>query len=503
MLRISLTNCARACLIAVPAAVSLPAAVIRGAVVENLTSRPLARALVSLQPIGGTPGATKSMRANSHGGFGFASLAPGTYIVKASRNSFMPAEYGQKRWNSAGTPVVLEDEDARVFLDIRLLRYSAISGTVVDENDEGLPGHEVLAYRNSKAPELMAHATADERGIYRLHGLEPGTYVVRTAGEQSNDGSYLPTFAKETGKLDEARTVDLQPDQEANDVDVRPLPGRLYSLSVEVTPRNPDTSIMLVSEMGRKTIQAPAYRFAALPPGDYELFAQSPAEPAAGEGFVGAYQRISLGADAKVSLLLRSPSGVTVSAAPANASAEIRMRRADLAGTGPTSVLTLQNGAATIPAGRWEVMLRPPAGTYVSGLTGFLSVARRWRPDGWQEIASPPSAGIGGVRFTVSAGASAIRGMVKNSDDPVSGAPVYLEAYDANANKRVADLRIAISDMHGRYHFDDLAPGTYRILGTFEYLSPDIETMDAAGAQLLTVDAHSDVSQDLELYTIR
>jgi hypothetical protein len=92
---------------------------------------------------------------------------------------------------------------------------------------------------------------------------------------------------------------------------------------------------------------------------------------------------------------------------------------------------------------------------------------------------------------------------VKNSDDPVSGAPVYLEAYDANANKRVADLRIAISDMHGRYHFDDLAPGTYRILGTFEYLSPDIETMDAAGAQLLTVDAHSDVSQDLELYTIR
>jgi hypothetical protein len=148
-------------------------------------------------------------------------------------------------------------------------------------------------------------------------------------------------------------------------------------------------------------------------------------------------------------------------------------------------------------------MLRPPAGTYVSGLTGFLSVARRWRPDGWQEIASPPSVGIGGVRFTVSAGASAIRGMVKNSDDPVSGAPVYLEAYDANANKRVADLRIAISDMHGRYHFDDLAPGTYRILGTFEYLSPDIETMDAAGAQLLTVDAHSDVSQDLELYTIR
>ena len=487
---------------AAAAAFSLHAAVISGAVVESLTSRPLARALVTVQPVGGTPGASKSKRANAHGGFSFASLAPGIYVVKASRNSFIPAEYGQKRWNSAGTPVVV-DEDARVFLDIRLHRYSAINGTVVDENDEGLPGHDVLAYRNAKAPELMAHATADERGVYRLHGLEPGTYVVRTAGEQSNEGSYLPTFSKETGKLDEAVTLELFPDQEANDVDVRPLPGRLYSLSVEVTPRNPDTTITLVSEMGRKTIEAPACRFAGVPPGDYELFAQSPAEPGPGESFQCAYQRISLGADAKVSLLLRPPAGVSVSGAPANDPGEVRIRRADLAGAGPPSVLPLQNGAATIPAGRWEVMLLPPAGAYVSNLTGSIFLARRGRPDGWQEIASPPLPGIGGVRFILSGGASAIHGVVKNSDDPMSGVPVYLEAYDANANKRVADLCIATADMHGRYHFENLAPGTYRILGTFEYLSPDVEIMDAAGAQLLTVDPHSDLSRDLELYTIR
>jgi hypothetical protein len=502
-LRISLANSLRACLAATTAAVSLHAAVIRGVVVENLTSRPLARALVSLQPIGSTPGGLKSVRADAHGTFAFDSLAIGAYIVKASRKSFMPAEYGQKRWNSAGLPVVLEDEDARVYLDIRLLRYSAISGTVVDENDEGLPAHEVLAYRNSKAPELMAHATSDERGVYRLYGLEPGTYVVRTAGEQSNDGSYLPTFSKETDKLEQARTVDLFPDQEANDVDVRPLPGRLYSLSAAVSPLSPDTSITLVSQMGRRTIQAPSYRFAALPPGDYELFAQSPADPAPGEGFVGAYQRISLGADASVSLLFRAPSGVAVVGAPANTSGEIRIRRADLAGTGPTTVMPLQNGAATIPIGRWEVMLLPPLGTYVSGLSGPIFAAGRWRPDGWQEIASPPSVGIGGVRFTVSAGPSAIHGIVKSSDDPVSGVPVYLEAYNATASKRVADLRTAISDMHGQYRFDDLAPGTYRILGTFEYLSPNMETMSASGAQLVTVDAHSALSSDLDLYIIR
>jgi len=361
-----MSNRAHTCLIAATAAVSLHAAVIRGVVVENFTSKPLARAVVSLQPVGGTPGGMKSKRANSHGVFVFDRLAPGTYIVKASRDSFMPAEYGQERWNSAGMPVVVE-ESARIFLDIRLLRYSAINGTVVDENDEGLPGHEVLAYRNPKAPELMAHSTSDDRGVYRLHGLEPGTYVVRTAGNQSDEGSYLPTFSKETGKLDQARTVDLFPDQEANDMDVRPLPGRLYSLGATVNPQAPDVSITLVSEMGRRTVAGPSYRFTHLPPGEYELFAQSPAEPAPGKEFAGAYQRISLAADAGVSLLLRSPSGLAVLGAPANASGEIRIRLADLAGTGPSSVLSVQNGTATIPIGRWEIMLQPPAGYYVSG----------------------------------------------------------------------------------------------------------------------------------------
>ena len=75
----------------------------------------------------------------------------------------MSAEYGQKRWNSV------------------VFRYSAISGTLLDENEEGLAGYEVLAYRNSNSPEFMAHATSDVRGIYRLHGLPPGTYMGRPA----------------------------------------------------------------------------------------------------------------------------------------------------------------------------------------------------------------------------------------------------------------------------------------------------------------------------------
>ena len=486
---------------AAAAGISLRAGVIRGVVVENFTGKVLARAVVILQPIAGTPGGVKTERADSHGGFTFDELADGAYIVKASHNSFMPAEYGRKRWNSAGVPVVLEDA-APVFLNIRLFRYSAISGTVADENDEGLPGHDVVAYRDSKPPELIAKTTTDERGVYRLHSLPPGTYVVRTTGMQYDDSSYLPTFSKETDTLEQAHTVDLRPDQEANDVDVRPLPGRLYSLSVSVAtvPPGADVKLTMVSEMGRKTVEAPSFRFAGLPPGDYEVFAQAPANPGPGEMIEGAYQRISLGRDMMVSLLLRPPAAVTVSGAPANSSGEIRIRRRDLAGAGPASELPLLSGAATIPPGRWEVMLLPHAGYCVSGFSGpGLSPAAYRRADGWEEVVSP---GHGG-RFSLSSGPSDIRGIVKSSDDPISGVPVYLEPYNPVTRTRIAELRTAISEMRGQYRFDGLAAGTYRILGTFEYLSPDVETMDTSGAQLVTVDTHSELSRDLEKFVIR
>ena len=490
-------KCSHAYLIALLSTVPLRAAVIRGVVVDALANRPLARAEVPVQRLGSAPGDTRRARTGRRGSFAFGSLAPGLYLVSASRTAFMPAQYGQKRWNSAGMPMML-DEVPALFLRIQLHRFSAINGIVVDENDEGLPAHEVLAYRNSKPPGAMAHATSDERGVFRLQGLSPGTYVVRTAGGQSDEASYLPTYAEETSKLDEARAVEVLPDQEANDIEVRPLEGRLYTLSVDLNSAL-DASITLVSETGRKTVKAVSHRFTRLPPGEYEVFAQSPSDPTPGNKLMGAYQRISLGSDSSVSLLLRNASAVVVTGVPANAAAEIRLRPADVAGGSVTSVLPIHNGAAVIPIGHWELMLQPPSGYYVSGLSDLRPSSSDWRPDGWQELTSP---GKYDLRMSVSAGPSSIHGTVKNSDDPVPYVPVYLEAYSLTEGKRVAELRTAISDMRGQYRFEDLAPGNYRILATFEYLAPDTSVMSDAGAQIVTLDAHVDLARDLDLYMV-
>ena len=121
------------CLLLALAAGAIHAAIIRGVVVENQTGKPLARTLVTVQPVSGTPGQALATRTNLYGAFEFPPVPAGAYLITAARGGFAPWQYGQKNFKSSGVPIVLEDT-AVTFLDIRLKRFGAISGTVEDEN---------------------------------------------------------------------------------------------------------------------------------------------------------------------------------------------------------------------------------------------------------------------------------------------------------------------------------------------------------------------------------
>src|ERR1051326_3765413 len=216
----------------------LQGAVIRGNVVEHSSGKPLARTQIVLAPLPGTPGQTQAIRSNTYGNFEFVGLAGGAYIVSAARRGFPPVQYGQKNWRAAATPVVLA-EDQATFLNIRMPRYGAITGIAVDENDVGLPDHEVVAYRYAKPPRLAARAQADDRGVFRIAGLDPGRYLVRTVGRQYEDGGYLPTFYRETMRVDDATFLDVDLDRDVGEARVRPIPGRLYNITGRVVCTTP------------------------------------------------------------------------------------------------------------------------------------------------------------------------------------------------------------------------------------------------------------------------
>lgn len=484
----------------------LEAAVVSGVVLDGSTGHPLARAVVTLQPVEGGGSRGRSARAGRAGQFAFANLNGGLYLLTASRTGFAPFHYGQRDWKSAGKPMAVEP-DGKLFLDIRLHRYGAISGTVLDENEVGIPEQRVVAYR-AKAPlEVVGAAKTDDRGMYRIHGLEPGTYYVRTAAIELEDGSgLLPTFHKEVSSAEQAFRLDLDLDQELGDVDIRPLPGKLVHVSGEVVNFPPvPATLTLISDAGRvQTHTSGGFRFDGVAPGQYELVAEA-GDPR-GLGRLGHYRQLYIDNDQdglKVQLTslpetvfrLQDEKGNPI----APAKARIMARRKDLDGPGPAKELKLANGSATPEPGRWEIAVIPPPGYYTASVSGSRPAGlKRGRGDGWNEVVLEYH---NEVSVKLSSHPGSIRGRVTASgQEPVPGAPVYLEAFDQDLHERLAELRSARSDARGQYHFDGLAPGLYRILSSFEFDKPDSQTMEAAGARTLTLSEGADLSQDLELY---
>ncbi len=491
-------------LLLVLTAAGLPAGVIRGTVVENQTGKPLSRAIVVLQPIDGTRGSPLSVRTTVNGGFEFAPLADGAYVIKASRRGFLPTEYGQRQWNSAGLPVVLKD-NASTFLTIRLPRYGAITGTIVDENDVGVPQFEVLAYRRTEPPQLVTRARSDERGIYRLTGLEPGNYLVRTAANHDDDLDYLPTFSKEALPVAEAHAVQVYLDEETRNVDVRPAPGKLFSVSgmVSTDPAGIPVSVTLASDAGRQTTQGPSFQFDSLPPGPYELYAEAPENRALNAKYQAVYLPLNVDRDlSRVSISTLPVRETRFDFNPALAgganSVQVLARRKDLAGILPAVTVRLANNRALLAPGRWELNFVPPPEYYVSAFSApSIPGGARGHPDGWNEIVNTY---YGVVGVTLSANPGGVHGVVKASGEVVPGAPVFLEAYDAVTQKRLTDLRATRTDLQGAYRFDGLAPGNYRVASTFEYQAPDSAAMDLAGARPVTVEARAVLQMDLDLY---
>lgn len=484
---------------------ALHAAAIRGTVVENLTGHPLARASVVLEPVPGSPGTRMSVRTNRFGFFEFDGEPAGVYLLQASRASFLTAQYGQKRWNSAGAPLTLTESETP-FVTIRLLRFGSISGAVLDENDVGQPEFEVAAYRNTRPLQLVAHAAADERGVYHIYGLLPGSYVVRTLGKQLETVGYKPTFAHETEAADQARSVDVEMEQEAGEVNVRPLPGQLYSLAIEadtLEPMDAPVTMTLVSAMGRQVVEAKGHTFSGLPPGDYEIFAQAPSDSP--PELQTAYQRISLGRDSQVSLTLRRNRDVTfqfdgLPIQAASGGVRVLARRKDLAGSHDAEVLKLVDGRANLAVGPWEFAAAPPDGYYVSGFSGPDNYRVIANAEGWNEAVIRYG---GTVRFTFSSNAGGLNGAVVDAGNPAVGAPVFLEPMDLEPAQRLTGTYSTVTDIHGHYRFDSLAPGHYRVLSSFEYQAPDSQTMVNAGAKELQIDPRTNIARDLDLYVIR
>ncbi len=482
----------------------MPGAVIRGIVTEALTGNPLARTLIQIEPITGTEGGSRSIRAGERGAFEFSGLAPGGWILKASRPGFLPMENGQRRWNSAGFALILATEDIQ-FVTLRLQRFAAIGGAVRDSNEIGVANFDVVAWKATQPPQIAARGKTDDRGIYRLSGLEPGQYFVRSGAHTEDELQFIPTFALSTVQIENARPVEVFADEEVRNFDLRPQLGKLFRLRGGVTPGGPDMRVTLASEMGREERKGPFFEFNDLAPGEYELYAEGHGEPPDDKQY-GGYTRFTLTrsienytfglSEMKPSSFLFTPGNPR-----GKPPGQLFARRKDYAGVGKIDPVVVSEGMATMAPGRWELLFVPNAGNYVSSFSGAgYGRSQNRRPDGWNEVLIQ---NYSQIRFGLTGGGGTVTGVVKQSGTPVAGAAVFLEGYDPVTRTRTIEPRAVRAGLHGEFRFDTVPPGSYRICSTFEYVNPDAAAFELMGAMGIQVDPHQSVAHDLELFGAR
>jgi hypothetical protein len=483
--------------------------------VENQTGRRLSRALVVIQPVDGSGGTPFSTRTNGFGVFTFSPVPGGAYLVTASRRGFAPVQYGQKRWKASGIPIFVEENSTATFV-IRMPRFAAIQGTVLDDNEVGLQDHDVAVYRNTRPPQQLTRVKTDDRGMFRLSGLDPGAYLVRALAKKDEDGAYLPTFYRDTAAVEEAYTITLDLDREVEKIDIHPALGKLYTISGQATSSNfSSVTLTLVSDMGSETAvteSSGAFQFNPMPPGQYELYAQAINNTRVRMGPEAAYLPVVLDRDRDLRIGLRPMPTVVISFEDSKGqpisdvrSIQLVARKKDLSGDGKPEALKLGAGPIQLMPGRWDVAVAPTAAFYVSSFTSPGSEGPdRAHPEGWNEIvlAGGSNAAVP-VRFTLSRSPGALHGAVKSASEPAIGAPVFLEAYDLPANKRLGDLRATRTDIRGQYHFYGLAPGGYRVLSSYDFQMPDPLDMTGANAQTLRIEEGKDLPTDLDLYVVR
>ena len=186
-----------------------PTGMIVGQVVDAATGMPVDEAIVRLTMpkfLENLPTTPKGrVMADGEGGFFFADLPPGEYFVQATKDGYAPGTYGQRRAWGQSQLVSLAEGERLSDVRLRLWKYGVIAGTVMDEAGEPVVGVAVRAlmrdvvagrtrYGNLEViPELVPIATTDDRGMFRLSQLMPGTYVVLVPSTQTT----LPVAALE------------------------------------------------------------------------------------------------------------------------------------------------------------------------------------------------------------------------------------------------------------------------------------------------------------------
>jgi hypothetical protein len=240
------------------------------------------------------PAPSQNAQTDDEGKFQSGSLSPGLYSISVQLPGFT---LSQPDVNESGEQRLYRPGDS---VTLTMVKGGVITGVVRDSAGEPVVGVLVRAVRVRdasgkrfvRAGWFARDRMTDDRGVYRIYGIEPGTYIVLAGGGSRSFGvsyaysgdapTYFPSSTRDT-----AADVVVHHGEEVTGIDIRYRQERGRTLSGTISGVS-DTSLrqgisIILRQVGNagftdqtfiQPTGQPAFAFDGVVDGEYELVAQ-------------------------------------------------------------------------------------------------------------------------------------------------------------------------------------------------------------------------------------
>ena len=502
---------------------------ISGRVVSE-DGQPLAYVRVVLISRKGGEGERSAAATGTDGRFRFRNVEAGAYSIE----TYLPSYYSESdlAYDSGGRDYYRIGDTAT----IRMFKGGVITGKVTTTGGEPVIGARVSAVRvrdgdGRPVVDTLQYggsfSTTDDRGVYRIYGLKPGSYLVAVGGDSPYGGQPLslytgmaPTYYP-SATPDGASEVKVAAGQEATGIDIRFRGEQGHTVSGKVIgtlSQDSYTELRLTTVKGRIPVadtylygsgenSSGGFEFDGVADGEYELTAESSSQK--GAGFDSEPRRISVrGADVTGLKIVLAPRGSLSGHLIMDAAHDAKDKCGNERGARPEEVVVKaqldRQGASKVPqhssfssrlleitpdnkgeftlrnvsAGHYRISLRLPGKSWY---VRSISLAGGAKSTVASRASATPAANqtvvrdglnirsgenVSGLAITVAEGAAYLSGKVVAQEG--TALPVRLRIYLVPVAKESADDALRFPETligpDGRFAFDNIAPGSYRII---------------------------------------
>ena len=500
---------------------------VSGTVVSASTGQPLRKARVELSSIGDrSQNPPLGTTTDAGGQFEIDGITPGRYDLSASRRGYVSKRYQQENADSPGAELTLSAGQTLKGITFRLEQTAVIDGHVYDEDGDPLQGAAVQilrrTYMNGKRTMTTVNEVmTDDRGAYRMFGIEPGHYYVMASwgmgrmfvgpGDQG-EPTYAPVFYPNADSAERAAPIDLKPGDELPGMDFQLAPSntRTYevggkamnpsgakngqNLFVTLIDKNSETQFMAGTTRRIMANSDGTFRFTNVPAGDYIINAVATADRPPRT----TSQEITVASDiTDISLVV----GVGV-----NITGRLSFEGDDLSTGGPVTVALSPEEDRAIGGRQAQVqsdgsftITDVPDGSYLlnvwsrCGACFVKAVTSNGADLSGKPIDVEGGAGPLPLEIVYSSNTADVDGTVATSDDQPGVGALVVVIPNADAPDRERRYRTATTDQYGRFDVKGVPPGEYTIIALQgmsddqSFLDPDFMQQYANKAETLNL----------------